>query len=98
MESNVAKSADLLFINAIVLTMDAQLTQYEPGAVAIAGDHILATGPEAELKKNFTAPVTIDCGGKVLMPGLVNAHTHIPMTLLRGLQMIYGWTFGCKAT
>jgi len=85
MESNVAKSADLLFINAIVLTMDAQLTQYEPGAVAIAGDHILATGPEAELKKNFTAPVTIDCGGKVLMPGLVNAHTHIPMTLLRGL-------------
>jgi len=81
----VAKSADLLFINAIVLTMDAQLTQYEPGAVAIAGDHILATGPEAELKKNFTAPVTIDCGGKVLMPGLVNAHTHIPMTLLRGL-------------
>ncbi len=81
----MAKSADLLFINAIVLTMDAQLTQYEPGAVAIAGDHILATGPEAELKKNFTAPVTIDCGGKVLMPGLVNAHTHIPMTLLRGL-------------
>jgi 5-methylthioadenosine/S-adenosylhomocysteine deaminase len=27
----------------------------------------------------------VDCGGKVLMPGLVNAHTHVPMTLLRGL-------------
>ncbi|MBK7448145.1 MAG: amidohydrolase family protein [Anaerolineales bacterium] len=40
---------------------------------------------EAELKKEYSATETIDCGGKVLMPGLVNAHTHVPMTLVRGL-------------
>jgi 5-methylthioadenosine/S-adenosylhomocysteine deaminase len=81
----LTKVADLILTNAIVLTMDEQLTQYDPGAVAIQGDHILAVGNEAEIKNTYTANVMIDCAGKVLMPGLVNAHTHIPMTLLRGL-------------
>ncbi|UCH58517.1 MAG: amidohydrolase family protein, partial [Anaerolineales bacterium] len=65
--------------------MDENFNRYEPGAVAISGDSILAVGPEAELKKNYAANQTLDCGGKVLMPGLINAHTHVPMTLLRGL-------------
>jgi 5-methylthioadenosine/S-adenosylhomocysteine deaminase len=81
----MTQKADTLFINAIVLTMDEKLTQYDPGAVAVKGDAIVAVGSEAELKKEFTANEVIDCGGKVLMPGLVNAHTHVPMTLLRGL-------------
>lgn len=76
---------DTLFINAIVLTMDEKLTQYDPGAVAVKGDSIVAVGNEADLKKECTANETIDCGGKILMPGLVNAHTHVPMTLIRGL-------------
>lgn len=80
------QSADILFTNAIVLTMDEDLHQYEPGAVAIQGDQILAVGPEKELAARFTAKNTMDCNGKVLMPGLVNAHTHVPMTLLRGLS------------
>ena len=75
----------LLLTNAIVLTMDAALTQYEPGAVAVEGDHIAAVGPEADLRGQFPAAQIIDCGGKVLMPGLVNAHGHAAMTLLRGL-------------
>ena len=78
-------SADYLLTNAIVLTMDENLTTYEPGAVAIHGDSILAVGPESDLKKQYTPQQTVDCGGKILMPGLVNAHTHVPMTLLRGL-------------
>src|SRR5206468_5097152 len=52
------------------------------GSVAIAGDTVLAVGPGAE---TYAAGDTIDCGGRVVMPGLVNAHTHVPMTLLRGL-------------
>ena len=76
---------DLLLTNAIVLTMDEAFTSYEPGAVAVLGDSILAVGPEAELRSKYAAKETIDCQGKVLMPGLVNAHTHVPMTLLRGL-------------
>lgn len=81
----MTQSADLLLTNAIVLTMDEAFTKYEPGALAVSGDSILAVGTEAELSKEIAVTETIDCGGKVLMPGLVNAHTHMAMTLLRGL-------------
>jgi 5-methylthioadenosine/S-adenosylhomocysteine deaminase len=81
----MAEKADILLTNAIVLTMDEELTQYDPGAVAISGDAILAVGPEQELRQVYPDGQVIDCEGKVVMPGLVNAHTHVPMTLLRGL-------------
>ena len=79
------KKTDYLFKNAIVLTMDKDLKQYDPGAVAVSGDSIVAVGAEDEILNAYDAAEVIDCGGKVLMPGLVNAHTHVPMTLLRGL-------------
>jgi len=81
----MTQKVDTLLTNAIVLSMDENLNQYDPGAVAVKGDSIIAVGPEAQIKKDYSANETIDCGGKVLMPGLVNAHTHVPMTLLRGL-------------
>lgn len=81
----MTQNVDTLFTNAIVLTMDEKLNQYDPGAVAVRSDSIVAVGSEAELKNQFKAKEIIDCGGKVLMPGLVNAHTHVPMTLIRGL-------------
>ena len=81
----MAKKIDTILKNAIVLTMDEDLHQFEPGAVAVNGDQIVAVGPEKEIEGNFQASEMIDCGGKILMPGLVNAHTHVPMTLLRGL-------------
>ncbi len=76
---------DILLTNAHVLTMDGQMQQLEPGAVAVRGDSIVTVGMETDLIQRFSANVTIDCAGKVLMPGLINAHTHVPMTLLRGL-------------
>ena len=79
------KKADVLFKNAIVLTMDEELRQYNPGAVAVSGDSIVAVGAEKDVLANYEADEVIDVGGKILMPGLVNAHTHVPMTLLRGL-------------
>jgi len=81
----VAKSIDQILSNAIVLTMDDDLNLYEPGAVAIQDDQIVAAGPQSDILSTYTAQEIIDCDGKVLMPGLVNAHTHVPMTLLRGL-------------
>jgi 5-methylthioadenosine/S-adenosylhomocysteine deaminase len=81
----MTRSANLLLVNALVLTMDEEMHQYDPGAVAISGDSLLAVGPEADIRKAYSGKQVIDCGGKVLMPGLVNAHTHVPMTLLRGL-------------
>ena len=74
---------DVLLTNAHVLTMDERFTSYEGGSIAIAGSTILAVG---EHRRPTTRPTqTIDCAGRVVMPGLVNAHTHAPMTLLRGL-------------
>jgi len=81
----MAESAEILLTNAIVLTMDEDLKQYDPGAVAISGESILAVGPDREMRQSFDAGEIIDCEGKVVMPGLINAHTHVPMTLLRGL-------------
>ncbi len=76
---------DTILTNALVLTMDEKLTQYSPGALAVKADCIVAVGSQDEILKEYSAAETFDCDGKVLMPGLVNAHTHVPMTLLRGL-------------
>jgi len=81
----MTKPADLLLVNAFILTMDEEMRQFESGALVISRDSILAVGPEAEIRKTYTAAQVIDCSGKLLMPGLVNAHTHVPMTLMRGL-------------
>ncbi|MBM3144578.1 MAG: amidohydrolase family protein [Chloroflexi bacterium] len=81
----MTKHIDLLLTNAIVLTMDDEFHQYEPGAVAVDGDSIIAVGSDDLLKTQYAAKEITDCQGRVLMPGLVNAHTHAAMTLLRGL-------------
>jgi len=81
----MTQKATTLFTNAVILTMDNELRQFDPGALAVKDDIILAVGAQADILKEYSADEVIDCGGKILMPGLVNAHTHVPMTLLRGL-------------
>ena len=76
------RPCDLLLTNALVVTMDEQFSIYSPGTVAITDSGILAVGDVAD---EFDAVEKVDCRGRVVMPGLVNAHTHAPMTLLRGL-------------
>ena len=79
------QTVDVLLFNAHILTMDQDLRQYPSGAIAIRGDSIVAVGPAAEIRREYQSAESVDCGGKVLLPGLINAHTHVPMTLLRGL-------------
>lgn len=74
-------SCDLLLTNATVLTMDEAFTIRRNGAVAVTGDTIAGIDDG----RQWHAAETIDCGGRVVMPGLVNAHTHAAMALLRGL-------------
>jgi 5-methylthioadenosine/S-adenosylhomocysteine deaminase len=73
-------------LTGIVVTMDASRSIYNDGAIAIAGDSVLAAGPRAEIEARFHAPRTIDARGKLILPGFINGHTHVPMTLLRGLH------------
>jgi 5-methylthioadenosine/S-adenosylhomocysteine deaminase len=81
----MTQHVDTLLTNALTLTMDESFSQHFPGAVAVKGDSIIAVGSEDDIKKEYSAGEVIDCNGKILMPGLINAHTHVPMTLLRGL-------------
>ena len=73
---------DFVLTNAHVVTMDEPYNVYPSGSVAIGGGTIQAVG---RLGPEYDAVETIDCRGRVVMPGLVNAHTHAPMTMLRGL-------------
>ncbi len=77
-------SIDLLIRNGIVLTMDEEDRKFDRGAVAVSGDAIVGVGPEETLAAEGAARV-IDARGGIIMPGLINTHTHAAMTLFRGL-------------
>ena len=85
LDQNLDRQVDLLLTGATVVTMDAQRRVYAPGAVALRGHEIVAVGPQAEVEGRYTASRVIACPDQVIMPGLVNTHTHMPMSLLRGL-------------
>jgi cytosine/adenosine deaminase-related metal-dependent hydrolase len=76
--------ADLIVTNAHVVTMNARKDVIENGAVIIKDSLILAVGPGA-LADRYVAPKTIDAGGDLVLPGMINTHTHAPMTVFRGL-------------
>src|SRR5208337_4435442 len=79
------EAADLLVTGGVIVTMDGNRHVFEDGAMAVQGDAIVAIGPGQEVVAKYEAPRKIDAKGKLIMPGLINAHTHIPMVLLRGL-------------
>ncbi len=79
------KSIDLIIQNATVVTMDAQRRIIENGAVAIDRDKIVAVGTAAEVTRNYKSKQIIDARNKVVIPGLINTHTHVPMSLFRGI-------------
>jgi 5-methylthioadenosine/S-adenosylhomocysteine deaminase len=81
----MSKKVDLL-LTGRVITMNAAFDVYQEGAVAIEADSVVDVGPRAELDGRYQAAETIHCHDQVIMPGLINAHTHVPMTLLRGLN------------
>jgi 5-methylthioadenosine/S-adenosylhomocysteine deaminase len=90
--------ADLLLHNAHVLTMDAEFHAFPEGALAVHGGEIVAVGPTALLLAEVEADERLDCQGRTLIPGMVNAHTHAAMTLLRGLADDRRLDSGCWAT
>jgi 5-methylthioadenosine/S-adenosylhomocysteine deaminase len=79
------RQVSLVVHNGVVITMDATRRVIENGAVAVDGTDIVAVATDEAIRKQFRAADTIDAGGQVIMPGLVNTHTHAPMVLFRGL-------------
>jgi 5-methylthioadenosine/S-adenosylhomocysteine deaminase len=68
------------------VTMDGARAIYDDGAVIVKGDTIVAVGPRSEVEAKYLAAQTIDAKGKLVLPGFINGHTHVPMTLFRGLH------------
>jgi 5-methylthioadenosine/S-adenosylhomocysteine deaminase len=77
--------ADLVILGGTIVTMDNSRRVIEDGAVAVSGGRIVAVGSRAEIEGNYSGRETIDARGRVVIPGLINGHTHVPMTLFRGL-------------
>ncbi len=75
----------MVITNGIVITVDGSRRVLNPGAVAISGRDIVAVDTPAAIAGRYTAAQTIDALGKVVMPGLINTHTHAAMVMFRGL-------------
>ncbi|MDL1963165.1 MAG: amidohydrolase [Deltaproteobacteria bacterium] len=75
---------DILILNGKLLTMDSHGTQFKNGAVAIKGKKIVALGAADDFSSRNVSRI-IDARGGIIMPGLINTHTHAAMTCFRGL-------------
>jgi 5-methylthioadenosine/S-adenosylhomocysteine deaminase len=76
---------DVILTGGSVATMNDDFELFTPGAVAVRAGLIEAVGPADQVGATYTADDVVDCGGCAVIPGLINAHTHAPMTLLRGV-------------
>ena len=81
----VQRQVDLVVSGGIVVTVDETHRVIPDGAVAIAGTDIVAVDTADVIRQQFRAAETIDAAGQVVLPGLINTHTHAPMVLFRGL-------------
>ena len=76
---------DLIVEGSYVVTMDDGGTVYQDGAVAIDEGLIIAIGPSADINAEYSAAQTLDGESRIVLPGLINGHSHAAMTLLRGV-------------
>src|SRR5690242_1348612 len=76
---------DTILTGGTVVTMDQTRRVIAGGAVAIRDDQIVAVGTAEAIAESYEADEVVDCTGRAVIPGLINAHTHAPMTLLRGI-------------
>jgi 5-methylthioadenosine/S-adenosylhomocysteine deaminase len=81
--SAIARDAAIVITGGTVITMAGP--NIDNGAVAIEGNKIVGVGKASDIAKRFTGRTMIDARGMAVLPGFVNAHTHVPMTLFRGI-------------
>ena len=79
------QAVDLLITGGTVVTVDASRRVLSPGAVAIRGADIVAVGAPDAVREAFTPTRVVDATARVVMPGFINTHGHVPMVMYRGL-------------
>jgi 5-methylthioadenosine/S-adenosylhomocysteine deaminase len=82
---NAPREVDLIVTGGTVVTVDTAGRVIDNGAVAIDGSEIAAVDTAAAISTQFHGRDTIDASGQIVLPGLINTHTHAPMVLYRGL-------------
>lgn len=91
---NPTQLADYLIKGGTLVTMDAKRRVIENGAIAIRGAEIVSIGPAVQIAEHIQARQTIDASGCLVIPGLINVHSHLAMTIFRGLvddQPLEAW-------
>lgn len=81
---SAARTVDLLITAAFVVTVDDNDTVLEDAGVAVHDGVVVGVGPAAELRARYAPETHVDLPGHLLMPGVVNAHTHLSMVMFRG--------------
>jgi len=79
------QSVDLLVLGGTIVTMDETRRVIDDGGIAVSQGRIVAIGPRADIESRYTSRQKVSATGKVITPGLINGHTHVPMVLFRGL-------------
>jgi len=82
---NAPRQVSLVVTGGTVVTMDAANRVVSNGAVAIDGTDIVAVDTADNIARQFRGRETIDATGQIVLPGLINTHTHAAMVLFRGL-------------
>ncbi len=86
MFAQTKQDVDLIVSGGTVVTMNRARTILDDGSVAIKGDAIVAVGSRGQVESQYESAQTIDARGRLVLPGFINGHTHVPMTLFRGLH------------
>ena len=81
----------LVIRNTTVATSDAARTVHHDAAIVVDADRIVAIGPTEELDRQWPNAERMDGRGKAVFPGLVNCHTHLWLTVARGIQEDFGF-------
>src|SRR5437763_1484257 len=85
LHAQAQRRVTLLITGGAVVTVDGARHIYNPGAVAIDGTDIVGVGAAADVGARFRGGEQINAAGSIVIPGLINTHTHAPMVMFRGL-------------